>query len=117
MVRSNSYDGLDRSISQLRGKLKDQNDVFLKSEDVKEDRKAWEDIVENYTEMKKICKVINTQFLDMKADHDAGRITPAHYRHKLQQLNDLLVNSGEKIKVPELGAEGMVTEIRKYFLN
>lgn len=112
-IRSNSYDGLSLSISQFRKKLQEENAIY-KSEDFQDNKGLWQQGVDKWKERQEIAKNIHSQFTDLKSDFEKGTINLVWYKKHLQELNDLLLNSGEKISASELHAGEIATEIKRY---
>jgi hypothetical protein len=115
VIRKNSYDWLGQTVSAFQQHLEQQNDMLAKSNKF-ETLGSIDAAIEGHHEESDICKHLYQQFTDLRDDYTKGRIVLVKYREHLQKFRNLLENSGEKIKNPNLHAEEIAGEIKKHFL-
>lgn len=111
MLRTNSYDALGRTVETLQQKLKNHKETLIKA--VKED--SLEDLQTEVDEVSDICKSVFTQFTDLRNDFSSGKINLVRYKDHLSKLNNLLTETDEKISFPDLHAEEIAKELKRFF--
>jgi len=110
MLRNNSYDTLGINISNLKSKLKEHENMIIKSKD----RSVWQDVIDTHNEVNDLCESVYSQFRDCRSDFDKGAINLARYKEHLKQFNDLLIGVDEKIKNKNLHAEEIAKEVKRF---
>jgi hypothetical protein len=110
-MRKCSYDALGRTVETLQQKLKNQKDVLVKA--IQEG--SLENIQSEVDEVSNICKSIYTQFTDLKNDYYSQKLNLAWYKDYLSNLKNLLTGVDEKITCPDLHAEEIATELKRFF--
>src|SRR5574337_751691 len=110
-MRKCSYDSLGLTLDNLKNRLANQKDALVKA--MQED--SLEKVQAEVDEVGAICKSVYSQFTDLKNDFTSGKINLAWYKEYLSKLNNLLTGVDEKITCPNLHAEEIATELKRFF--
>src|SRR5688500_12186957 len=110
MLRNNSYDSLSITISTLKTKLKEKENLIIKSDD----SSTWQAAVDANNEVNDTCSELYEKFKALKQDFHQGKIVLARYRSHLDEIQELLTGVDEPLKNENLNVQEMVKEIKIY---
>jgi hypothetical protein len=116
-MRSNIPDFIPVTAKLLKNSFKTQKqraDVLNKSESKAPDFSNVTDrFITSLKESMDISKELSSQFKVLQADYNSGKINAVQYKHALSPLHDLLVNTEEKIEVPDFNTEEIAKELKR----
>jgi hypothetical protein len=101
------------TIHALKTKMAEHKNYIQKAD--LHNQESLQDCVDAFDEVNSLCKSVYEGFSALRADYQLGVINQAFFVDRLRPIKDLLLDSGEMITNPNLKAQAIAKELKKWF--